>query len=217
MRFFLFLFLSCLVLVSSFSLRPLRFFGNGKVSRVMMSDIKYDEKGYVIKTKESGWFNGLSSDPGNSLADPRAVPPVCKAFAEKVKAGTTVTFADTIALLDEHYDYFAVPFECGKMVSKANENVGSAKIFSFALMTKMDEAATLRLFGEIYRDLKPDGLDHPNIRNFIEYGWKGISFSRGLAIASKLQSGVETDEVFQTQAKLEGKGEWDTDSDSWIP
>jgi hypothetical protein len=111
-----------------------------------------DALGYEIKPRD--WFNGLSTDPGNSLADPRAVPPVCKEFAEKVKAGADVTFAETIKLIDTHYDYFAVSFTNGDIVNKANENTGSAKIFSFALMTRMDETATLRLFGEIYRDLK---------------------------------------------------------------
>jgi hypothetical protein len=111
-----------------------------------------DAQGYEIKDRS--WFNGLSTDPGNSLADPRAVPPVVKEFAERVRAGAEVNFADVIKMLDEHYNYFAVSFTNGNIVNKANENTGSAKIFSFGLMTRMDEATTLRMFGEIYRDLK---------------------------------------------------------------
>jgi hypothetical protein len=37
----------------------------------------------------------------------------------------------------------------------------------------------LSLFGSYYFDdvLKnPDGIDHQNIRNFITFGWDGISF-----------------------------------------
>lgn len=46
-------------------------------------------------------------------------------------------------------------------------------------MTKMDEKATLRLFGEIYRDLKQEGTDHGNIRAFMKSGWAGVQFVTG--------------------------------------
>lgn len=112
-------------------------------SIVNMSSLQYDSQGYIIKPRD--WFNGLSTDPGGSLTDPRAVPPVMKEFAEKIKNGGEVNnFAETIKLIDEHYTYFAVPFTCGDLKSPANTNTGSAKVFSFGLMTKMDEKATLR-------------------------------------------------------------------------
>ena len=80
-----------------------------------------DSQGYIIKPRD--WFNGLSADPGASLTDPRAVPPAMKAFAEKIKAGGDVeSFAETIRLIDENYDYFAVPFQVGDLKSAANEN-----------------------------------------------------------------------------------------------
>jgi len=108
-----------------------------------MSNLQYDSQGYLIKPRD--WFNGLSTDPGGSLTDPRAVPPVMKSFAEKIKNGGEVSnFAETLKLIDEHYTYFAVPFTCGDLKSPANTNTGSAKVFSFGLMTKMDEKATLR-------------------------------------------------------------------------
>jgi hypothetical protein len=92
------------------------------------------------------------------LTDPRAVPADCKAFAEKIKSGGTVTFAETLKIIDDNYEYFAVPFKNGDLVNAANVNTGSAKVFSFGLMTKMDEASVLRLFGEIARDLTPGNL-----------------------------------------------------------
>jgi HopJ type III effector protein len=122
-----------------------------------------------------------------------------------------------MALIDAHYDYFAVPFSVGDVKSKANENTGSAKIFSFALMTKMDVDTTLKMFGEHYRNLKPDGTDHPNIRSFKKLGWAGVTFPSGLAIASKLQAYEDTDTAFATQSSIEGEAGWDADSDSWIP
>jgi hypothetical protein len=174
-----------------------------------------DDKGYEIKARE--WFNGLSSDPGDSMNDPRAVPPEAKAFADKVKQGAQVSFRETIATIDEHYVYFEVPFTCGDLNSKPNENIGSAKVFSFALLNRMDEKATLGLFGEIARELSPSGTDHGNIRNFMKYGWKGIQFNSGLAIASKLSTYDDTDSAMKTQSLVEGSASWDPNSDSWIP
>ena len=84
-------------------------------------------------------------------------------------------------------------------------------------MTKMDEKSTLKLFGEIYRDLTPDGVDHPNIRAFQKLGWSGVQFLTGLAIISKLQAFDDTDSAYATQISLEGEGEWDVNSDSWMP
>lgn len=110
-----------------------------------------------------------------------------------------------------------VPFTCGDVVNKPNENTGSAKIFSFGLMTKMTEEQTLRMFGEVYRDLDPSGTDHQNIRNFVRLGWSGVTFSSGLAILSKLQSYDDTDTAFSTQASITGGADWSTDADSWIP
>ena len=145
------------------------------------------------------------------------MPPPCKAFAEKIKSGAQVTFKETIAMIDEHYVYFEVPFSNGDLSSKPNENVGSAKIFSFALLTRMDEKACLRLFGEIARDLAPTGSDHMNIRNFMRIGWSGVSFPTGLAIASKLATYDDTDSAMKTQSVIEGGESWDPNSDSWMP
>eukprot|EP01036_Dinobryon_divergens_P028116 gene28116-37011_t len=178
--------------------------------------IQRDEQGYEIKPKD--WFNGLSLDPGASLTDPRAVPTECREFVEKIKSGSIApTLQETIDLIDKHYNYFEVPFTCGDIVNKPNENTGSAKIFSFGLMTRLSVPQTLSLFGEVYRNLTPNGSDHFNIRNFQKFGWAGVTFSTGLAIISKLQAYDDTDTALATQALLEGKAEWDTDSDSWIP
>ena len=81
----------------------------------------------------------------------------------------------------------------------------------------MDEKQTLGLFGEIARDLSPSGTDHANIRNFNKFGWKGVQFNSGLAIASKLLAHDDTDSAMKTQSVVEGSTEWDPNSDSWIP
>ena len=181
--------------------------------------VQKDAQGYEIKPRD--WFNGLSVDPGGSLTDPRAVPQEAKDFAESVKKGGKVkNFDETIAMIDKHYDYFAVPFTNDDLVNTANTNTGSAKVFSFGLMTEMDVESTLRLFGEHYDAVKsnPSGSDHQNIRNFMKKGWAGITFGTGLAIVSKLMAYDDTDSAFATQSSIAGKeNSWDKDSESWIP
>ena len=94
------------------------------LSALFMAKEELDSQGYIIKPRD--WFNGLSGDPGASLTDPRAVPPAMKEFAERIKNGGDVaTFAETIKLIDENYDYFAVPFQVGELKSGANENTVS--------------------------------------------------------------------------------------------
>lgn len=99
-----------------------------------------DSQGYIIKPRD--WFNGLSSDPGASLTDPRAVPPAMKAFAEKIKAGGDVeSFAETIRLIDENYDYFAVPFQVGDLKSAANEN--KVRVLMYCLLETCPSSPSL--------------------------------------------------------------------------
>ena len=208
-----------LVVVSSFS--GLRAFavrrGSCDPKSSSLKALEYDDQGYLIKTRESGWFNGLSTNPGDSLSDPRSVPPAAKEFAEKVKSGAEVSFEESMAVIDEHYVYIEVPFQNGDLANAAGENTGSAKILAFGLMTQMTKEQTLGMFGDFYRNLSKDGSDHMNIRNFIKNGFDGVVFDRGIPISSKLQSGDDTDSVMASQAVNEGEGDWSMDSDSWIP
>ena len=174
-----------------------------------------DDKGYLIKDRE--WFDGLSADAGNSVADPRALTESAKSFVEKIKSGTDVKFDETITLIDAEFSYFEVPFSIGSVNNAINENIKSSKCFSFAKIAGLDKDATLRLFGEVYRDLSPSGDDHANIREFMNVGIEGISFPDGYAIVSNLQAYEDTDSAMATQAVISGGDEWDEDSDSWIP
>ena len=95
----------------------------------------------------------------------------------------TVEFQNIIDTINACYDYTASQFSNGPaddcVTSKAGENEGSCKIFAFAQLQQLDENQTLSCFGKYYRDdvLKhPDNTDHGNIRTFMKYGWKNISF-----------------------------------------
>jgi len=99
----------------------------------------------------------------------------------------TINFKEVIAYIDEHYDFVPTKFRNGNTVNEAGENNGSCKVFSFAKLKGLNEAETLALFGDFYRtDVleNPEGNDHQNIRNFMQYGWDGIAFERE-ALAEK--------------------------------
>jgi hypothetical protein len=92
----------------------------------------------------------------------------------------TISFAQTIALIDALYDFTPTAFDNGDLHNAAGENNGSCKVFAFAAIHQLSAPQTLQLFGDYYRiDVLPEvkGDNHPNIRNFIRTGWDGISFS----------------------------------------
>jgi hypothetical protein len=104
-------------------------------------------------------------------------------FLDAVKAGQPIEFQDTLAIIAANYAYSPVRFTNGlgdeALVNAPGMNEGSCKIFSFARLNGLDEAATLALFGRYYRDEvlgHPEGTDHMNIRNFMRHGWAGIHF-----------------------------------------
>ncbi len=112
-------------------------------------------------------------------------------FLEKVKNNEAVGFNETIAVITENYHYQATEFSNGLgerlLINSAGTNEGSCKIFAFAQLNQLDQQQTLNLFGDYYRlDVlnKPDGTDHQNIRNFMQYGWEGIRFN-GAALTVK--------------------------------
>lgn len=99
----------------------------------------------------------------------------------------TIIFKEVISYIDENYNFLPTTFKNGNTINQANQNNGSCKVFSLAKIMNLSKEQTLFLFGEFYREdvLKnPNGTDHQNIRNFIEFGWDGISFE-GQALIEK--------------------------------
>ncbi|WP_346984661.1 HopJ type III effector protein [Chryseobacterium sp. POE27] len=107
-------------------------------------------------------------------------------FEQLEKSSEEIQFKDVIAFIDEHYDFTPTKFTNGNTVNEANQNNGSCKVFSFASLNGLSKQETLHLFGEFYRDVlkNPEGTDHQNIRNFMEFGGEGISFE-GKALSRK--------------------------------
>jgi len=102
------------------------------------------------------------------------------AFLQRLRATPEqIEFADTIAIIDSHYEYTPTAFRNGEVENAAGQNGGSCKIFSFAKLQGLDESATLACFGRYYREdvqRHPDASDHQNIRNFVRTGWSGVAF-----------------------------------------
>ncbi len=101
-------------------------------------------------------------------------------FIQKLStAPESITFSDTMAVIDVHYDFTPTSFTNGNIVNAQNQNNGSCKIFAFGLVNNLSEAQTLACFGDYYRQdvlHHPAGDDHQNIRHFMQSGWAGIRF-----------------------------------------
>ncbi|MBF2707473.1 HopJ type III effector protein [Flavobacterium soyangense] len=101
-------------------------------------------------------------------------------FLEKLKqTPNTITFPETIAVIEENYDFIPTTFENGSLQNHAGENSGSCKLFAFAQLQNLSQAETLACFGAYYFDEvlgNPEGTNHQNIRNFMNTGWDGIKF-----------------------------------------
>ena len=107
-----------------------------------------------------------------------------KSFLKKIKNNEAVSFTESIQVITESYHYQPVEFSNGigdkKLTNAQGTNEGSCKIFSFAKINQLNQQQTLCLFGDFYRkDVMedPTGNGHQNIRNFMQFGWEGISFT----------------------------------------
>jgi HopJ type III effector protein len=146
--------------------------------------------------------------PARMLVDIRAagetIPNECEVFNANVEMDAdSLTFESVMELIDTHFESQLLEFKNGDIVNKQGENEGSAKLLSYAALSDMDKATTLKLWGQYYREVQndPNGSSHQNIRNFMKYGWEGVPFENGIAL---------------TRKKV-GETEWDEFAESWIP
>lgn len=98
-----------------------------------------------------------------------------------------LSFAETLAVIDAHYDFTPTAFSNGELENAAGENNGSCKIFAFGQLHQLSAQQTVAGFGEHYRGVlaDPTGQGHQNIRNFIKHGWSGIHY-QGQPLARKV-------------------------------
>ncbi|RJL74192.1 HopJ type III effector protein [Acinetobacter radioresistens] len=96
---------------------------------------------------------------------------------EQLQAGQA-NFTDVIAYIDSRYIHNPTAFRNGAQHNAATENQGSAKVLSFAKLNSLSQEQTLALFAEHYAAVlaTPEGTDHQNIRQFMQYGWDEVQF-----------------------------------------
>ncbi len=90
-----------------------------------------------------------------------------------------VEFNDVIELIDAVFSFTPTEFTNGHVSNPANQNNGSCKLLALAKHLHLSKEHTLALFGRFYREdvlQHPDGEDHANIRNFINFGHEGVVF-----------------------------------------
>ena len=96
---------------------------------------------------------------------------------------TAVEFDTVMSVISDNYHYTASDFTNGDAHNAAGTNEGSCKIFAFAQLHDLSPEETLACFGKYYRDDvlgNPNADDHANIRNFMQTGWQGISFTNNV-------------------------------------
>ena len=96
------------------------------------------------------------------------------------------TFKEVLEFIENSYQHQPTAFKNGEVYNEATQNQGSARVFAFAQLNNLSKEETLELFAEHYQSVlaSPDGTDHQNIRQFIKYGWEGISFE-GTALVKR--------------------------------
>jgi hypothetical protein len=107
------------------------------------------------------------------------------ALLKKLKENS-VSFKEVIEFIETYYTHQPTAFKNGQVYNEATQNQGSAKVFTFAQLNRLDKTDTLHLFAEHYQAVlkTPDGIDHQNIRQFMNHGWEGIAFE-GEALREK--------------------------------
>ena len=89
-------------------------------------------------------------------------------------------FSETLAFINEHYDYQPSAFSNGQVANAAGQNEGSCKTLGLALLEDLSLEEALLCFGEHYRSVlaTPDGNDHGNIRALMDTGLAGVRFEQ---------------------------------------
>ncbi|WBX71382.1 HopJ type III effector protein [Tenacibaculum retecalamus] len=90
-----------------------------------------------------------------------------------------INFSETMSVVEENYVFTPSAFKNGDLQNSSTENLGSCKVFSFALKQELTKEETLICFAQYYfNDVlgSPNGSDHQNIRNFMNTGFEGLIF-----------------------------------------
>ena len=109
-------------------------------------------------------------------------------FLERLRdTPQNITFKETMTMLETNYSFTPTAFRNGETYNEIEQNSGSCKVFSFAKIEGLTKEQTLHCFGDYYRLevlMDPQGTNHQNIRNFMQFGWDGVFFE-GTALSPR--------------------------------
>jgi hypothetical protein len=110
------------------------------------------------------------------IIEPKTIMSIQQFKAKLKTTPSAITFAETMQVIDDNYNFTPTAFKNGNFKNNVGENSGSNKIFAFALKQKLTKAETLYCFGENYKTVLNDqnGTSHYNIRTFMNSGLEGL-------------------------------------------
>ena len=87
-------------------------------------------------------------------------------------------FADTLAFIDQYYDYRPSAFRNGPLHNSAEQNQGSCRILAMAQDLNLSDEQALQCFAEHYQSVlaQPEGSEHANIRTLMQHGLAAVHF-----------------------------------------
>lgn len=88
-------------------------------------------------------------------------------------------FANTLAFIEQWYDFTPSAFQNGPVANAVDQNQGSCKVFALSQLLELTKEQTLQCFGEHYRDVlaTPDIDNHHNLRRVLAEGTSNITFA----------------------------------------
>lgn len=89
-------------------------------------------------------------------------------------------FAETLAFIEQWYDFTPSAFMNGTVANAVDKNQGSCKVFALSQLLELSKEQTLQCFGEHYRDVlaTPDVDNHHNLRRVLNDGTGNITFDQ---------------------------------------
>jgi hypothetical protein len=87
-------------------------------------------------------------------------------------------FAATLAFIDQWFEFTPAAFRNGNVSNTVDQNQGSCRVLSMALLLGLSSEQTLKCFGEHYRDVlaTPTVDNHHNLRRLQAEGLVDIHF-----------------------------------------
>ena len=91
----------------------------------------------------------------------------------------THVFANTLAFIEQWFDFTPSAFNNGAVANREDQNQGSCKVFALSQLLNLSKEQTLLCFGEHYRDVlaTPEVDNHHNLRRVLREGTANIEFA----------------------------------------